>query len=89
LSVHTKPGAAIGYQAIYSDNGTGTAPPMGRGYGGNDKGFAAPDGSFTSSWVVSPRAPSGPARVDVIVGYRGKWGYAGVKFAVADLSGVC
>ena len=89
LSVHTKPGAAIGYQAVYSDNGPGGPPPMGDGYGGNDKGFAAADGSFTSSWAVSPKAPSGPARVDVIVGFRGKWGYAGVKFAVADASGTC
>ena len=89
LSVHTKPGAAIGYQAVYSDNGPGAPPPMGDGYGGNDKGFAASDGSFTSSWAVSPKAPPGPARVDVIVGFRGKWGYAGVKFAVADPSGTC
>ena len=89
LLVHTEPAAAIGYQAVYSDNGAGSAPPFGRGYGGNDKGFAAPDGTFSSSWVVSLEAPAGPARVDVIVGWKGKSGYAGVPFAVADSSGHC
>jgi len=89
LAVETEPGAAIGYQAVYSDSGGGGGPPFGKGYGGNDKGFAGADGGWTSAWVVSLKAPYGPARVDVIVGWRGKFGYAGPKLAVADASGHC
>ena len=48
-----------------------------------------PTGVFTDSWAVSPKAPSGPARVDVIIGWKGKWGYVGPRFAVADQSGRC
>ena len=82
LVVTTKPKAAIAYQAVYSDNRGGAGAPFGAGYGGNDKGFADPTGRFISTWVVSRTAPAGWARVDVIVGYRGKWGYAGPTFRV-------
>jgi hypothetical protein len=89
LTVKTKPDAAIIYQAVYSDNLGGAPKPLGGGYGGNDKGYAGADGSWTSSWVVSPTAPEGPARVDVIIGWDQKWGYDGPEFAVADESGSC
>ena len=89
MEVTTEPGAAIGYQAVYSDNGGGGAVPMGEGYGGNDRGYADDDGAFTSSWVVGPHAPSGPARVDLVVGYEGEFGYDDPHFAVADADGNC
>ena len=89
MEVTTEPGAAIGYQAVYSDNGGGGAVPMGEGYGGNDRGYANDDGAFTSSWVVGLNAPSGPARVDLVVGFEGEFGYDDPHFAVADANGNC
>jgi hypothetical protein len=89
LEVTTEPGAAIGYQAIYSDNGGGAAVPMGEGYGGNDRGYANDDGFYTSTWVVGLNAPSGPARADVVIGYEGEFGYDDPHFAVADENGNC
>jgi len=89
MEVTTEPGAAIGYQAVYSDNGGGGAVPMGEGYGGNDRGYADDDGAFTSSWIVGLNAPSGPARVDLVVGYEGEFGYDDPHFAVADADGNC
>jgi hypothetical protein len=66
----------------------GTAS-FGAGYGGNDKGFASDQGTYSASWVVSPTAPTGRGRVDVVVGYRGEFGYDGPHFAVADDHGNC
>ena len=57
LSVHTQPKAYVIYQAIYSDGGSGAAPPYGKGYGGNAGGVAGPDGTYQSAWVVAANAP--------------------------------
>lgn len=88
LTVETKPEAAVAYQAVYSDNKGGAPAPTGGGYGGNDKGNTESAGEYTSSWVVAPHAPAGPARVDVIIAWaakkEAKWGYDGPKFEVAD-----
>lgn len=89
LKVQTKPKAGIAYQAMYADGNAGTAPPFGKGYGGNDKGYSSDGGAFESSWVLSADAPPGPARVDVFVGYSGKWGYDHPHFAVSDSDGNC
>jgi hypothetical protein len=90
LAVETgKPEAAIVYNAVYADGFGGSGAPFGKGYGGNDKGYTAKDGTYESFWVVSLDAPEGPARVDVIVGFDGKWGYDGPHFAVADAHGDC
>ena len=83
LVVDTGPKAAIGYQAVYSDNRGGGPPPYGAGYGGNGKGFSDENGHFTSSWVISSDAPTGKARVDVVVAYEGnRWGYESLTFDV-------
>jgi hypothetical protein len=82
LTVHTKPKAGIAYIAVYSDNGNGAPKPTGSGYGGNDKGIATESGDFTSAFNVSLDVPSGPGRVDVIVGWNAMWGYAGPTFTV-------
>lgn len=87
LTVETKPEAAIVYQAVYSDNLGGAPKPLGGGYGGNDKGYADANGEWSSTWVVSPTAPAGKARVDVVVGWDQKWGYDGPEFAVASKGG--
>lgn len=82
LTVKTNPEASVGYQAIYSDNGGGGPAPYGSGYGGNGKGLADDQGRFKSSWVISPSAPDGYARVDVVVGWAGKFGYEALTFHV-------
>lgn len=82
LVVETNSEAGVGYQAIYSDNGGGGPAPYGSGYGGNGKGLADKSGHFRSTWVISPSAPAGAARVDVVVGWRGKWGYESLTFHV-------
>lgn len=89
LTVQTRPKAGIAWQAVYSDGAGGAPKPYGGGYGGNDKGFSDGQGRYTSSWVVSPTAPSGPGRVDVIVGWNETWGYDGPTFAVAGSDGNC
>ncbi|MGH2730173.1 MAG: hypothetical protein ACRDJI_06125 [Actinomycetota bacterium] len=82
LEVVTPPKAAIAYHAVYADNKGGAPEPYGAGYGGNDDGFADPNGQFESDWVVSANAPFGPGRVDVIVGHDEKWGYDDPEFMV-------
>ncbi|HEY7873805.1 MAG TPA: hypothetical protein VIG64_01655 [Actinomycetota bacterium] len=89
IEVKTKPKGALGWQAVYSDGLGGSDPPFGGGYGGNDKGFASEQGTYSATWVVSPTAPAGRGRVDVVVGYRGEFGYDGPHFAVADDEGNC
>jgi len=89
ITITTKPKAGIAYQAMYADGKGGSQAPFGAGYGGNDKGFTNDDGKYTSAWTVSPNAPSGTGRIDVIGGWHGQWGYRGPAFAVAGPSGPC
>jgi hypothetical protein len=89
LTVHAVKGTAVAYQAMYSDGYGGSNPPYGAGYGGNDKGFVHKDGSWVSSWVVSPAAPLGPGRVDVIAGIKSHWGYAHPTFYIAPVGKSC
>lgn len=87
IEVVTQAGAAVAYQAVYADSGGGGSPPFGAGYGGNASGFADEAGRYRSAWTVSPGAPAGPGRVDVVVGHRGRWGYGGPTFEVAGTAG--
>lgn len=89
LEVRTKPGAAIGYQAVYQGNQSGADAPFGKGYGGNDKGEAAASGEWQNTWVVALNAPLGKARVDVVIGWEGKWGYEKPFFTVARSPEAC
>jgi hypothetical protein len=90
IEVTTEPEAAIAYNAVYAGNKSGSPAPFGYGYGGNDKGYASKkSGTWESTWIVRIDAPRGPAKVDVIVGYRGEFGYDDPHFAVADASGGC
>jgi hypothetical protein len=89
LLVKSPPEAGVAYQAVYSDGQSGSEPPFGAGYGGNDGGPASKKGRYESSWIVGPTAPPGRARVDVFVGFEGKWGYASSHFAIADADGNC
>jgi hypothetical protein len=90
VTVQTAPKAGIAYHAMYAGSRGGAPKPVGSGYGGNDKGMTDGEGRYTSSWIVSPQAPPGPARLDVIVGTaEDKWGYDDPPFWVADASGRC
>ena len=89
LEVETESEGAIGFQAVYAGNKSGADAPFGEGYGGNDKGTATKEGHWSNTWVVRADAPQGPARVDVVVGYMGEFGYTGPHFAVADRDGRC
>ena len=82
LVVKTNPKASVGYQAIYSNGSGGGPPPYGRGYGGNGHGISDGSGNFRSSWVISESAPAGTARVDIVVGSEGKFGYESLTFHV-------
>jgi hypothetical protein len=89
ISVVTVPKGAVGYHAIYAGTKGGAPPPFGYGYGGDGRGFANGEGHYTDTWVVSPNAPVGPARVDVVVADGDNFGYDGPGFAVAGLDGTC
>jgi hypothetical protein len=83
LTVDTNPKAAVGYDTRYSDNRGGGPPPYGAGYGGNGKGITDESGHMTSSWVISSDAPTGIARVDVVVAIaNNRWGYKSLTFDV-------
>jgi hypothetical protein len=90
VTVKTEPNIAVAYHAMYAGSRGGATPPYGSGYGGNDKGMTDGEGRYSSSWIVSPQAPPGPARLDVIVAAPGdRWGYDDPPFRVADSSGRC
>jgi hypothetical protein len=89
ITVRTEAEAPVAYHAIYAGEQGGAEPPFGGGHGGNDQGMTSEEGLFESSWVVGVTAPSGPARVDVVVGYDGKFGYDAPRFAVANKQGKC
>ena len=89
VEVETKPHAAVAYHAVYWGNEGGSEAPFGKGHGGNDKGEVSSEGRWESTWLVGPNAPIGKARVDVIVGWEGKWGYVHPNFRVAKSRSGC
>jgi hypothetical protein len=82
LTVQTVPEGAIAFLAVYHGEQSGAEPPWGKGYGGNSKGMADPRGSWTSTWTVAANAPTGSARVIVVVGSKGKQRQVDVPFSV-------
>jgi endonuclease YncB( thermonuclease family) len=84
LRVTTVPKAAIAYVAIYAGEKSGAAPPWGEGHGGNDKGESNHEGRWVNSWTVSLTAPTGPARVMLVVGAKGKQRSIDVPFSVGE-----
>lgn len=82
VTVHTAPRTGVLYLAHYSDGASGAEEPIGAGYGGNGGGYADADGRFEESWTVSPQAPTGPGRLEVVTasGHRGD----DTAFDVAD-----
>jgi hypothetical protein len=89
IVVHTgSPYAAVAYLAVYS-NGKSGAKQAGDDLGGNNGGMTAPNGDYTDSWVVSPKAPAGPARVEIRVGSPSGQQSASASFRVASVAGVC
>jgi hypothetical protein len=70
LTVQTQSGLPVIYTAVYDGEEGGGAPPFGSGHGGNDGGDADEAGVYESEWTVSPTAPVGPGRVDVLTARR-------------------
>lgn len=89
LEVNTNPEASIAWHARYAGNEGGAEPPFGEGHGGDGSGKADASGHYRSQWTVSPDAPTGPARVDVVVGWEGEWGFDDPVFHVVDEATDC
>ena len=73
----------VTYLAIYANGETGAPPPHGGGHGGND-GDMTDDEVYEDTWMVSPGAPTGQARVQVVAGRDGGYASVQVPFLVAD-----
>jgi hypothetical protein len=91
VTVKTARNAALAYVAVYAGEKSGAAPPFGYGYGGNADGYSSPvDGSWANTWTVRADAPTGKARVTVVVAWHQTSKQVDVPFTVADpLSGTC
>lgn len=75
VTIRTEPDALIGLTLEFSDNEPhgGFGPP----------GRAAPDGTWTWSWVIAPDVPPGPARALVAAGKSNDRGATGeARFTV-------
>lgn len=59
LDVQSRPGYVVAYNAMYSDGKAGTT------YGGAGYSPTNSDGTYLSTWVVSPNAPLGLVKVAV------------------------
>lgn len=90
IVVTTVPNAGVAYHAVYANEEGGAPPPYGKGHGGNDGGQTNIDGHWEDTWTIGPSAPSGPGRVDVVVGKTDGFGQTSAPFAVANvLTGRC
>ena len=74
----------VGYHAVYAGGEGGADPPYGHGHGGNSGDLTDERGRYQDTWVVSPTAPIGPARVDVVAGRNGGFSTTVLNFEVAD-----
>lgn len=81
------------YLAYYAGGESGAPPPWGEGHGGNNGDLTDDDGRYDDTWVVSPTAPVGPARVEVMANRNtgeAQKSTAVVRFDVAEAgSGGC
>jgi hypothetical protein len=84
LTVETTPKSTMTYVAIYNGEKSGAAKPWGDGYGGNDQGIADYQGNATFTWVVGVDAPTGPARVLLVVATGNKQRAINVPFSVSE-----
>lgn len=81
--------AGVGYLAVYAGEEYGAPPPYGHGHGGNDGDMTDDDGRYQSTWRVSPGAPVGDARVEVMAARRDGRSTTVVPFVVADPTTGC
>lgn len=82
LTVEAGYDTAVIYLAYYAGGENGAPPPYGDGHGGNDGDMTDGDARYQDTWVVSPAAPVGPARVEVQAGRSGERSTAVVRFEV-------
>lgn len=84
LVVKATPKSQMSYVAIYNGEKSGAAKPWGEGHGGNDKGAADHAGNATFTWLVGVDAPTGPARVLLVVATGDKQRAINVPFSVGE-----
>lgn len=84
LTVKATPKSQMSYVAIYNGEKSGAAKPWGEGYGGNDKGAADHAGNASFTWLVGANAPTGPARVLLVVATGDKQRAINVPFSVSE-----
>ena len=82
MDVTTVARGALAYVAVYAGGRSGAAPPLGDGLGGNGSGTADSTGSWTATWDVAVTAPTGPARVTLVVSTRDGTRQIDVPFSV-------
>jgi hypothetical protein len=87
--VQTLSQSAVVFDTYYSNGKTGGTPPFGDGLGGNAGGMTDDNGRYTSTWVVSPKAPSGAAYALVVVSHGTSTTETKVPFAVSNPTGDC
>jgi hypothetical protein len=88
ITVKTLPKSAVGFNTFYSDGQPGGSA-NGQGYGGNSGGETTDAGVYTFTWAISPKAPAGPVRVDVVDATPDGIVRATAGFTVANLQGSC
>lgn len=82
--------SGVVYIAFYAGEESGGPPPYGDGHGGNSGDMSDSKGRYQDTWVVSPTAPVGQARAEVMAGQGGMKSTALVRFeVVARGSGGC
>lgn len=87
ITIKTRPGSAVGYDAVYSDGSAGMNPPH---HGGNSGGEVDEQGTWQDTWVVAPTAPAGKVHVNVL-GSHVDYGFVQktLVFTVAGATGSC
>jgi len=89
IVVQTLSKTAVAYDTYYSNGKTGGNPPFGDGLGGNASGLTDANGRYSSSWIVSPKAPAGAAYAKVVVAHGSASRETRVLFAVSNPVGDC
>lgn len=80
-----RPDTAVAYLAFYAGEESGAPPPYGDGHGGNSGDMTGGNGRYEDTWRVSPTAPVGPARVEVMAAYNSEKSTELVRFEVVDV----
>ena len=86
LTVRGSPDGDTVYDTVYSDNTDELNGQYGTGFG---KGRNDANGVFHDTWVVSPKAPPGPAYINVATVYEGEIVMVRPEFVIKPLGQPC